>query len=148
MAIQTVEKNINGAVYSCTQLPARRALKLKAKLVKAIGPTVAQLFGSSKDDGSSDHVVKAIQILSQTLNENEFEGLVVELLQCVRKDGIELVPAIIDMEFAGDFDSLYKVLWFVLETNFSSFFSMLGIGNVYPEPKQNLTDMKRTYMQT
>lgn len=146
MAIQTIERNINGAVYSCTQLPARRALKLKAKLVKAIGPTVAQLFGSVSE-GNNDHVIKAIQILSQTLNENEFEALVVELLQCVRKDGMELVPSIIDIEFAGDFDSLYKVLWFVLETNFSSFFTMLGIGSGYPEANQSQTGMRKTFTQ-
>lgn len=105
---------------------------------------VAQLFGNNPSTGN-ENVVKAIEILSAHLNENEFESLVCEILQCVRKDGIELVPAIIDMEFAGDFDSLYQVLWFVLEVNFASFFSMLGIGSQSQDPQANQVATKKTF---
>ena len=42
--IQTKEKQIHGAVYSVTQLPARRALRLKAKLLRLFGPALAHLF--------------------------------------------------------------------------------------------------------
>lgn len=42
--IETREKHINGSVYSCTQLPARRALRMKAKLLRIFGPALAQLF--------------------------------------------------------------------------------------------------------
>ncbi len=42
--IETREKQIHGAVYSVTQLPARRALRLKARLLRLFGPALAQLF--------------------------------------------------------------------------------------------------------
>lgn len=142
--IQTQDKIINGSTYTVTQLPARRALKMKARLIKLFGPSMAQFFLSS-DKKSDDGFVKAIEKLSLTIDENSFEMVAVELLNGVRKDGVELNPQLIDMEFAGDFDSLYKVLWFVIEANYSNFFSLIGIGSQsLPENKQS-DATKKTY---
>lgn len=147
MAIQTLEKEINGAIYSCTQLPARRALKLKAKLIKLLGPMVAQIFSGGAQEGNAN-IVKAVEALALNLDETVYESLVVEILQGVRKNGMELQPAIIDLEFAGDFGTLYSVLWFALETNFSSFFSLLGIGNQSPESLAPAHVTKKTFTRT
>jgi len=147
MVIQTLEKEINGAIYTCTQLPARRAIKLKAKLIKLLGPMVAQLFSGGSTDGNVN-IVKAVETLAMNLDENVFESLVVEILQGVRKNGMELQPAIIDLEFAGDFASLYSVLWFALEANFASFFTLLGIGKQSPEIQEQAPVMKKTFMRT
>lgn len=152
MAIETRDKEINGSIYTVTQLPARRALRLKAKLIKVFGPVLAQFFvtvSDSKDDESTqkNNIVKAVEMLGEHLDPNEFENLVVELLQGVRKGGMELTPAIIDLEFAGDMSSLYQVLWFVIEVNFSNFFELMGIGNKfqqYPEMPQ-ASSTKRGY---
>lgn len=48
--IETKEKEINGNVYSVTQLPARRALRLKAKLIKTFGPALTQLILTYRED--------------------------------------------------------------------------------------------------
>lgn len=147
MAIQTLQKNIQGSNYTCTQLPARRALKLKAKLIKIFGPMLAQFFTSDKKQ-NNDNLVRCIEMLSQHLDENIFDLLVVEILQGVRKDGVELQPAIIDLEFAGDFGTLYQVLWFALETNFASFFQLVGIGNQSQENQSQDLVTKKTFMKT
>lgn len=144
MAIQTIEKEINGAVYSCTQLPARRAIKLKAKLIKLVGPTLAQLF--SDGEGAKSKVA-AVELLANALDESNFSDLIVEILAGVRKNGMELQPAIIDLEFAGDFATLYHVVWFALEVNFASFFTLLGIGNQSQEKAEAAPVTKKTYMR-
>jgi hypothetical protein len=147
--IETREKEINGAMYTVSQLPARRAIRLKAKLIKLFGPVLAQVFlnvGDVKSEqASKDSIVHAIELLGSSINEIEFENLVVELLQGVRKNGVELQPGIIDLEFAGDMAGLYQVCWFVIEVNYANFFSMLGIGNHLSESIQSPAITKKTF---
>ncbi len=134
--IETKEKIIDGSSYSVTQLPARRAIKLQTRLVK--------LFGSifMGNDSSS------FQSVCQNLDENQFESLCMEMIQGVRKNGMELTPATFDLEFAGDLAGIYKLLFFVIEVNFSNFLELLGIGlpsleqNPIPEPST-----KKTYIR-
>src|SRR5271163_3077493 len=114
--IETKEKVIDGAVYSVTQLPARRALRLKAKLIKLFG---VMIFGKESSN---------FQALCQSLDENQFESICMEMIQGVRKNGVELVPATFDLEFAGDMAGVYKMLLFVIEVNYANFFSLIGIG--------------------
>lgn len=150
MAIETQEKEINGDRYTVTQLPARRAIRLKAKLIKILGPVIAQIFVTVTDAKSSEasqktNMVKAVELLGANLNEVDFENTIVEILQGVRKNGIELVPAIIDLEFAGEIDVLYQVVWFVLEVNYASFFQMIRSGNQSQEPQPVAPPTKKTF---
>lgn len=132
--IETKEKQIDGSTYLVTQMTARRALRMKAKLLKLFGTALAEIFLPSDDQPieglgfSKQEAINAIQSLSCDLEEKVFESLLVELLSGVRKDNVELTEAIIDMEFAGKLQTLYKVVWYVLEVNFSSFFGESGIG--------------------
>jgi hypothetical protein len=149
--IETREKNIDGAVYTVTQLPARRAIRLKARLIKLFGPVAATFFiaseGISEDQKKLD-LVKCVESLGNHIDENALESVIIELLIGVRKNNIELTPAIIDMEFAGDMATLYQVVWFVIEVNFSNFFLMFGIGSQctqeLPIPKDS---MKKSFMR-
>lgn len=148
--IETFEKVIDGASYSVTQLPARRALRLKAKLIKQFGPVIAQVFVTATEKGTDEEkksdLVAAIQILSRHIDENSFEQLIVEMLQGVRKNGVELTPPVIDLEFAGDMAALYQVVYFVVEVNFSNFFSLMGIGGQSLSPEVlPQTDTKKTF---
>lgn len=150
--IETKEKEINGCKYTCTQMTARRALRMQAKLLKLFGASLAQIFLPGEQTPlsglafSKDEVIKALQSLASELSEHVFDNLVVELLKDVRKDGIELTENVIDLEFAGDLYTLFEVVFFVLEVNFSSFFSRLGIGNILqpmPKEKQGSQDTKK-----
>jgi len=133
--IETKEKTIDGANYSVTQLPARRALRLKAKLIKLCG---SMFLG--RDSNS-------LQAAFQSIDENQFEALCMEMLQGVRKNGIELTPATFDLEFAGDMASVYKLLCFVVEVNYANFLDMIGIGlpSFSEDPPKTTTGTKKTF---
>lgn len=139
--IETLEKEINGAMYSVTQLPARRALRLQAKLIKLFGAAASQLFVGTANQ-SDEYLVKAIQALVCELDDKTFDQFVMEMLQGVRKNGMELKPEVVDMEFAGNLNDLYFLLKFVLEVNFGDFLAEGGIIRQLislsppPEPKK------------
>lgn len=149
MAIQTFDKEINGSIYTVTQLPARRALRLKAKLVRLFGPVMAQFFlklSTEDEQAQKDSIVKAIEMLACSLDANEFETIVMELLQGVRKGGMEITSAIFDLEFAGDMSSLYQLIWFVVEVNFANFFDLMGIGHLFQSQEiQTQVVTKKTF---
>ncbi len=174
--IETKQKEIGGAVYSVTQLPARRALKLKAKLIKMFGPSVSHILMTATEPQEKpvkemneeelvhhnaispvDHyrimelrknsLVKGIQLLAQDLDEKVFDQLCVEMLQCVRRDNVELVESIIDTVFAGNLMELYLVIAFVLEVNYADFFlAMKNTGGQFEEETtQETQSQKKTY---
>ena len=174
MAIQTKEKTIGEHNYAVTQLPARRALRMKAKLIKLFGPGLAQFLMTSQEseeklpaemtkeekeqfDATStvDHyrikdmrksaIVRGVQLLVSSLDDKTFDELCVELLQGVRRDGVELTPQLIDMSFAGDLTSLYAVIFFVLEVNYADFFAFSGIGNQLMGSSPQEQDTKKNY---
>lgn len=126
--ISVKEKEIDGAKYMVTQMTARQALKMQAKLVKLLGPCVAEAITSifSKEDRENG-LSKAIMALATQLDEKTFDGLIFELLQGVRKNGMELREAEINLEFAGALNTLYKVIGFVLEANYADFLAEGGI---------------------
>ena len=121
--IETKEKEVGGSTYSVTQMPAIRALKVQARLLRLIGPSFAAMIASG-DDSS---IPMAITLLTDKLDEKTFENLVLELTQGVRKDGIELTRSKIDLDFAGNLNELFRVLQFILEVNFADFFQEGGI---------------------
>lgn len=129
--IQTIEKNIDENIYTITQIPARRALKILTRLVKLLGPALAELvLANQKENENADSCIpKAVALLASSLDENDFENLVMSLLEGIRKDGMELKPAIFDMEFAGKFNTLLKLLKEILQFNYGDFFLGDGIIN-------------------
>src|SRR5271169_916440 len=157
--IETKERKIGDCVYSVTQLPARRALRLKTRLIKIFGPSLTQLLLTATEpqeklfeemnDKEKLHfhstssvdkiniqeirkssVVKGIQLLSESIEEKVFEDLVMELFQGVRKDGVEIQSGTFDMTFAGKLMEMYQVIMFILEVNYSDFFFLGSIGNL------------------
>lgn len=142
--IETLETEINGATYSVTQMTARKALRMQARLLKLLGPAASVIIvAASKkksDDGEiSDDADNAIPLavthLVDQLDEKNFDALVLDLLVGVRKNNMELTPQIIDIEFSGDLNSLFLLLKFVLEVNFSDFFEAGGIISMLLPPQ-------------
>lgn len=127
--IETKEIEINGDIYSVTQLPARRALVLQAKLVKMLGASAAQMFVASglDDDKAGEAIPKALSLLMEQIDDKTFDKFVLDILVGVRKNGTELNPALFDMEFAGKLNTVFLLMKFVLEVNFSDFFQEGGI---------------------
>jgi hypothetical protein len=127
--IETKEKEINGATYMVTQMTARRAIRMQARLVKLLGSFFSQLYLSGSNDPLRAEMAfpNAVKVLAENLDEKTFEQLVLDLTQGVRKDGMELKPEVIDLEFAGKLNDLFLLLVFILEANFSDFFAEGGI---------------------
>lgn len=125
--ISAKKKTIDGSEYMVTQMTARQALKMQAKLLKLLGPCLGEAISAmlTKDDKTG--LSRSLMALASTVDEKTFDGLVFELLVGVRKDGVELRDGEINLEFAGALNTLYKVIAFVLEANYSDFWAEGGI---------------------
>jgi hypothetical protein len=139
--IQAKHKVIDGIEYTVTQFPARRGFKLKLTLAKKLLPGMSRLLDSGtplsqvmESNIGSGSVVSAIQAAVDSLDEEEAVKLIMELLSSTRRGtkdgrgGLEISEEILDMEYAGNYLALYKVIAYVLEVNYSDFFK--GIGKV------------------
>src|SRR5690554_5598666 len=107
--IETKEITIDGSKYTVTQMPARRALRMKAKLLRTFGTALAEIYIPNEEENieglnfSRTQAIKAVESLACKLDDDDkFEKICVEILQGVRKEGIELTESIIDLEFAGN----------------------------------------------
>ena len=130
--IETFPKRIGEYEFTITQLPARRALRLQAKLLKLIGPcagvVVEEAFKELKDgEGKVSSITdkslpRAFHVLAGNLDEKEFESLVIDMIPGIRVDGKELTEQLLDVLFAGKLNQLFLLLKEVLEVNFGDFF--------------------------
>ncbi len=135
--IETKKKTIDGAEYSVTQFPARRGLGLKLRLIKLIGPALAEAAGALNPANGTNSLMdseidpwiigRAVSSLVEGLD-NDTGELILDLLAMTRKNGRELSGEVFDLEFAGDYLTLYKVLGFVIQVN--GFFGKGGIGTL------------------
>lgn len=125
--IETKEKVIGESNYMVTQMPAMRAVRMQARLLKLLGPSFAAILASDDTKNLDNALPLAISLLVDKLDEKTFEQLVLDLLQGVRKEGAELTKAKIDYEFSGNLNELFLVMQYVLEVNFSDFFQAGGI---------------------
>jgi len=130
------EKKIDGMEVMVTQFPARFGFKMQAKLVKIFGPVIGVLLGGTEGDTDkildsnldAEKLAGAIAKLFDSVDENEALALVLQLMQTTRINGQEVNETSFDSLFPGKYQTMYKVLGFVLEVNYGSFFGEGGIG--------------------
>jgi hypothetical protein len=142
--IETKEIVINGSIYAVTQMPARRALKLQAKLMKILAPCASEIIIAYKDKGNEDsHIPKAVSYLVNELDDRTFDSLILEMIEYyVRKNGVELKANVFDIEFAGKLNELFLLLKFILEVNYGDFFLENGIiPMIFPEDQETETQV-------
>ena len=126
--IQNKEIVINGNTYTVTQMPARRALKVQAKLMKLLGGAFSHTITAKDKQDMIKQFPKIISLLVEQIDEKTFDSFVMELVEYyVRKNGKEITDKNFDLEFAGSLNELFLLLQFILEVNFSDFFSEGGI---------------------
>ena len=128
---------VDGATYTVAALPPRRSLRLQNRLIRAIGPAIAQLIASVKPGpggkmalGELDlaAIASSVQGLMAQLTPDEQDAIMAELLAPVTvvQDGRSApVMAVFDTHFEGRLPAVYKLLWAALEANFGSFFGPL-----------------------
>lgn len=140
MSVEVIEKHIDGHDIMITQFHAIRGIKIKARLYKLLLPVVSPLLGSLdlKDAALSLEsnldfskvLPQAFVSLSETLDENVFIKLLLDLLQGVRVDGKEVNEQAFDQLFIANYNLAYKLAYEVVMAN--HFFDFGGILNLLP----------------
>lgn len=130
--VETKTKKIDGKEVMVTQFPAFEGLRIKSKLMKTIGPAVAALLGEVKNSfnpkDAEFNISGCIELLVEKLDENETPELIERLLTSTRINGREVTRDVFNMEFAGNYQTLYNIIAFVLQVN--HFFDFLLTGNI------------------
>lgn len=125
------EKEIDGQIYQVTQTNAFKALKMQTKLIKILGPGLFSFVGSQGltgvmsllDETNNDKSAasKLLPILIENFDDEEANTLITLLFEkgVFLKDGDASVPLDFEEHFIGKPLTLWKVAWFVVETNFA-----------------------------
>jgi hypothetical protein len=119
MALKQKEVVIGGDVYLLQTIPATKGLKLLKQITKLVGPAFGEL---TKSEGG---VSQAIEKLIENLDQVEIEVLVKELCTSATKNKMTIN---FDYEFAGEYEKLFKLTKEIVEFNYGSVFTMVGIG--------------------
>lgn len=137
---QTKERTIDDLKVTVTEWPARKAFKMKVRLLKIFGPVLAEIISGMKSkagasvldsDFDLSKFGSAIEKLTATMSEDDLLKMVFELTSSTRINNQEITEDTFDMVFAGKMHTIYKILGMVLEVNFGSFLGMSGIGKVF-----------------
>lgn len=131
--LQKQQRDIGGTTFEVHQLPARRSLRLIARLGKVLGPVLTRVAGILREGGKVGdlQVEKLAPVLGglfEALPPAEAESLFEEILASthVVKGGrpVPLWP-VVDIELQGRTLDLFKVAAFALEVNYADFFDAL-----------------------
>ena len=152
MGIVAKDREIDEHKYTVTSFGAGEGVKIKALLMKYLGPSVFSMLalgGNEKSFFETDIDPQIISTISDKLfnklDENQYLNFILRLLATTRRDGKEITYELFNMEFAGEYGSLYKVLFFVLEVNYKeSFFGKDGIGNLLETIKNLVPSQKNS----
>lgn len=130
MAVKDENKTINGRQYYVVQMPPSQALVLQLKLTKILGGAIGALAPALTNKGTdgagrSALMAGAIGALFENATEEEVFTLVRDVVTTVKVDGERVV---IDKHFQGEYlADVYKVFFWAVGVNFSSFFGAGGL---------------------
>jgi hypothetical protein len=123
MACVEETREIDGHSFHCRQLAPTGAIKLQIRLMKVVGPGLAHLTGIQ--EGDNQKVFEALQAVLCAMSDTEAFSLMNDLVRMAAKDGKMITN--LDLDFIDcPLTTVYKVMAFVLEVNFKSFFGALG----------------------
>jgi len=142
-------ETIDGHKWTVCPFPARRAIQLKVRLAKAVGPAIAELLpalgampgGKDADKGADKDapkdadkglgldlsvMPKVISALASNLGEEESVQTILDLMALSSRDDTAISPDHFDNVFAGNYGEMYKALWFILKVNYADFIKGVG----------------------
>src|SRR5690554_4584419 len=114
--IQQKKLTIEGEEYMITQFGAVKGVKLAKRVAKLAGPVLSAFVG--QEEG----LMAVIEKVLLSLDDVDFENLAVELMSGVTKNNMALN---FDMEFAGRYHVLIKLMMEVIAFNYGSVFTLL-----------------------
>jgi len=132
------EKEIDGDVYTVTPFLGVEGFKIKTKLLATLAPSVGSALGSvppgakSVQDVDISNVlgIDTMDRLAKVLDERELTEFILRLLKSTQCNRQEINKEFFDRHFAAAYHTMWKVVMFVLEVNYGSFFGEDGIGTL------------------
>jgi len=109
---------INGDNFLITQFPARKGIKLGKKVAKVVLPAIGKMYGEEDKEVNLGDMFEVVAENLDELDDKTIEELLSETT--VNKYTID-----VDNYFAGNYGTLFQLLWEIVEFNFSSVFSTL-----------------------
>jgi len=131
------ERNIDGTLYSVSQLPASRGLEMFGRLSGLVGPAALEALakGASLDKDLQTLAPAAVMLFAR-LQPGDLSGIAKELLGPAAADSKPLAP-VFETHFQGRIVHLFKVLLFAVEVNYRDFFDALGGLAVLSKEREN-----------
>lgn len=117
---QQKEIELNGDKYQLTQFGARQGIKLGKKVARLLLPALAAVYSENQEDFE---LAAALEVVGENLDHLD-DATIQELLSSVTKNKYAID---FDNEFAGNYMTLFKLLWEVIQFNFSDLFSMAQV---------------------
>ena len=114
MAIETKHLTIGESNWTTNTFTASTGIGLLKRLLKVGG----EAFAVISEYQGEDTIPKAVSLLVTNLDNDDVVDLIKKLTSTVQKDGKDVN---FDIEFAGNYGTLFKVLQFVIKENFGSF---------------------------
>jgi len=131
MARETIERDIDGEIYTFYQLGAIKSHNLLRRIGAILAPVLGALANNSGTSILDNDVdLKAvIEALFDKLTESEGEGIILSLLSQVHHNGVGNLKnkEIVDNHFKGRLPHMYKVVYAAFEEEYSGFFGDGGI---------------------
>ena len=112
--------------WSLNPFPATKGAGILKRLVKIFGASFSAIL-ETKDEDNEDGlsgVAKAVDLLTDNLDKDDVVDLLKSMLSGVKKNGQQIN---FDNEFGGRYDVMFKVVLWVAQENFGSFFPNQGI---------------------
>ena len=142
---KTKEKEIDGLTFTVAPFPAIEALRLKAYLVRTLGPALAEAVDVFKTAGanadaniSGESLCGVVEKLTASLDEKSFVELVQRMFRYVTVNGKDDEGKPVVAQFGDSFEanfnrvfegrlfSIYPVMLLVLEANYPDFFGKVA----------------------
>lgn len=129
------EKKIGGKVFRVQPMNAIDALALYMDIMRILGPSASRLpsiivaLGSSEEGADMMAEVATLAAISDILQRTATDTItdvlrrIIELTSVSVDGGKNFAPTIMDVEFTGDLKSLVPVIKFVMEEQYSDFFT-------------------------
>lgn len=116
--IEQKEVKINEDTYLLTQFGGMKGLKYGKRVGRILLPIMSVVFSG---DGEEVSMGRVIDVVVDNLDELD-EDLIVKLVtEGVTKNGVQID---FDKEFAGNYDTLVKLLQEIVQFNFQSLFQL------------------------
>lgn len=120
MAISSHEVQVGDETYVVNTFPATKGLMYLKRLLKVVGPAMAEMAGSEEGQINSGGFGKAAEVLFDNLDKENLDQMVVDWVKNnVTKNG---QPVIFDNEFSQNYGALFTLIKEMINLNYGSVF--------------------------